>query len=345
MKKQVIVDLIRYHVDGNESGFRSQAYDIANEFEQMGDHEIARFIRFQLSGDSWVPQDSCEIDLPGFWQKSTPSDQPLPLPEIIVEDVMGIVNAVAEKRGVNKFLFIGSPGTGKTETAKQIARLLSRDLFILDFTQLIDSHLGETARNISEAFRTMSEGTIAEHSVFFLDELDAIAMDRTNSRDVREMGRVTSAFLKQLDSLDSRIVVIAATNLHKHMDKAIIRRFDAVVDFNRYEKEDLLMVADSLMKHYCAQFKRKQPAKRLYHKVLLLLDSLPYPGDLKNYIKSSLVFSSSDEADSCIRRLYRSVLNGRALTAEELHHRGFTVREIQTLTGVSKSKVARDLRS
>ena len=53
---------------------------------------------------------------------------PLPLPEAISSDVIGIVNAVRRNIGVNKFLFEGMPGTGKTETVKQVARLLQREL-------------------------------------------------------------------------------------------------------------------------------------------------------------------------------------------------------------------------
>ena len=34
MKKKNIINLIRYHAENNEPGFRSEAYEIAKEFEQ-----------------------------------------------------------------------------------------------------------------------------------------------------------------------------------------------------------------------------------------------------------------------------------------------------------------------
>ena len=40
---------------------------------------------------------------------------------------------------MNKFLFYGAPGTGKTETAKHMSRILNRDLFKVDIELLIDS--------------------------------------------------------------------------------------------------------------------------------------------------------------------------------------------------------------
>ena len=35
--------------------------------------------------------------------------------------------------------------------------------------------------------------------IFLFDEIDALALDRTNSHDLREMGRATSTLLKGLD--------------------------------------------------------------------------------------------------------------------------------------------------
>lgn len=54
-------------------------------------------------------------------------------------------------------------------------------------------------------------------------------MNRMNNNDLREMGRVTSTFLKELDSLSSDVLLIATTNLVNSFDKALLRRFDAKI--------------------------------------------------------------------------------------------------------------------
>ncbi|VEU59335.1 hypothetical protein [Mesomycoplasma neurolyticum] len=64
------------------------------------------------------------------------------LPTTILDDIKGIINAIKHNVGVNKFLFYGQPGTGKTESAKQITKLLDKGLWIVDTNSLIDSHLG-----------------------------------------------------------------------------------------------------------------------------------------------------------------------------------------------------------
>ena len=56
------------------------------------------------------------------------------------------------------------PGSGKTEAAKNVARLLDRNLFIVNFENLIDSKLGQTNKNIINAFKEINS---LENSFFF----------------------------------------------------------------------------------------------------------------------------------------------------------------------------------
>jgi hypothetical protein len=49
MKKRDIVNLIRYHVEGNENAFREEVYGIANEFDASGDNALAEYIMALMS--------------------------------------------------------------------------------------------------------------------------------------------------------------------------------------------------------------------------------------------------------------------------------------------------------
>lgn len=116
----------------------------------------------------------------------------------------------------------------------------------VDFEQLIDSRLGETAKNVSILFDEINHLAFGK-IIILMDEIDALVLDRINVNDLREMGRVTSAFIKELDRLNENVVIIATTNLFSNFDKAIVRRFDATVSFDRYSKEDLIEIADELL--------------------------------------------------------------------------------------------------
>ena len=158
------------------------------------------------------------------------------------------------------------------------------------------------------------------------------------------MGRVTSTVLKELDTLNDQVCLVATTNLATHFDKAFLRRFDIVINFNRYTEEDLIEVADVLLDFYLNRYKRSDKKRELFHKILRLMQPLPYPGDLKNMIKTSIVLSSEEEHLSYLKRLYQKITEGGELSIEDLRRKGFTVREIETVTGISKSRVARTLK-
>ena len=344
MKKKNVLNLIRYHSEGNDIGFRTEAYEIAKDFDASGDYQLSEYIMALLSNaNTFVPQieekDCCFLE-----KRSTNNNDPLPLPESIQTDIIGIVNAITHNAGINKFLFEGKPGTGKTETARQLARILERDLYYVDFTNLIDSKLGQTQKNIVTLFKEINTFSRPDKIIVLFDEIDAIALDRTNAQDLREMGRATSTILKGFDSLDERVVVIATTNLFKHFDKALIRRFDAIINFDRYTKEDIIEIAEVLLNVYLEKFKSASRNLKLFKKIMGLMNPIKTPGDLKNIIKTSLAFSRPGDGYDYLKRLYFSITETNAMQLKVLQEQGFTLREIEILTGISKSQAARDLK-
>ena len=294
------------------------------------------------NANTFVPQLN-EFQM-SFFEKITISNEPLPLPESIEQDIIGIVHAIGRNSGINKFLFQGAPGTGKTESVKQIARILDRELYAVDFSTIIDSKLGQTQKNIRELFRELASLTYPERVIILFDEIDAIALDRTNSNDLREMGRVTSSLLRELDRLDERLVLIATTNLFAYFDKALIRRFDYIIDFNRYSKEDLLEISEKLLYVFLNKYKCNGRNVRLFRKIINIMEPIPYPGDLKNLIRTSIAFSDPSNDYDYLRRLYTEITGNRDIDLKTLQKYGFTVREIEILTGISKSQVARELK-
>lgn len=344
MKKQEVLNLIRYYAEDNDAGFRDTAYGIADEFDKAGDSQLAEYIMATLSNtNTFVPQ--AESDSFQFVQRvQLENDATLPLPDSIKDDLLGVVNAIRHNMGINRFLFEGAPGTGKTESVKQIARILKRDLFQVSIDELIDSHLGETAKNISQLFKEINQLSQPSRVIILFDELDSLAMDRTNSHDVREMGRATTAFLKGLDSLNPQVALIGTTNLIQSFDKALLRRFNSIINFNRYTQQDLLEIAGLLLEKTLARFPNTGRNVRLVRKIMALMPKLPYPGDLKNLIETSVAFSDPDKKFDYIPRLYRAVTQMDPKDLSKLEKQGFTIREIELLSGVSRSTVSRELR-
>lgn len=157
------------------------------------------------------------------------------------------------------------------------------------------------------------------------------------------MGRVTSSVLKGLDGLSESIVLIATTNLYSKFDKALTRRFDSVINFNRYSRDELIEVAESQLNYFLGKFKFAGRNVRLFRKVISTMEEIPYPGELRNLIKTSLAFSDPNSEYDYLKKLYQSV-SSKGSDLKTLQKSGFSTRDMEILTGISKSQIARDLK-
>lgn len=142
---------------------------------------------------------------------------------------------------VNSTLLYGESGTGKTTFGKYVAYKLGLPFCYLNFTNLIDSYMGGTSKNISKAFSY----ALANPCVLMLDEIDCISMKRTgsNSGTTGEQSRITIALMQEFDKLPNDVVVIGATNIKDSIDSALLRRFSTkheVLLFSDLEKEEMI---------------------------------------------------------------------------------------------------------
>ena len=141
------------------------------------------------------------------------------------------------------------------------------------------------------------------------------------------------------------MVLIATTNLYGSLDKALSRRFDAIIDFGRYTREDLLDIAGALLGGLLQRFRGAGRDMRLFRKIMAQMEEIPYPGELKNMLKSALAFSSPDNPYDYMRRLYAQACPGLPVgDLARLREQGFTMREIEKLSGVPRSTVSRELK-
>lgn len=343
MKKKNVINLIKYHTENKDQEFRNEAYEIAQDFLRSGDDELAHYVMSILSKiNVFMPQ--CIDGTSDFFKINEDYAETFKLPHSIEKDIFGIINAIRYGANVNKYLFVGDPGTGKTEACKQIARILNRKLYFVQFDEIVDSKLGQTSKNIVRLFDDINALKNPNEIIILFDELDAISLDRINSNDLREMGRVTSTLLRMLDNLDRRITLIATTNLYEKFDKALIRRFDYIVNFNNYSNDELVEVGNSILENEVNKYKGLKIDARLSNKIFKMCKDIPYPGDLKNIIRSSIAFSDLSKPYGYMATLYQKI-TGEDLSNDfkKLKEQGFSVREIEKLTGISKSSVSRGI--
>jgi SpoVK/Ycf46/Vps4 family AAA+-type ATPase len=119
-------------------------------------------------------------------------------------------------------LLYGPPGCGKTFLAKAVAGELQAQFLHVSVADVFDMYIGNTERNIHELFET---ARAAAPCVLFLDELDALGVKRTLTRNSGTRTSVNQ-LLTELDGVGSEnegVYVLAATNHPWDVDPALRR--------------------------------------------------------------------------------------------------------------------------
>jgi len=133
-------------------------------------------------------------------------------------------------------LFSGPPGTGKTETVYQIARLTGRDIMMVDISETKSMWFGESEKIIKEIFtRYRNYVEDAEITpILFFNEADAVIGKRktvASSTVAQTENTIQNIILQELENLNG--ILIATTNLTQNMDKAFERRFLYKIEFKK----------------------------------------------------------------------------------------------------------------
>jgi proteasome regulatory subunit len=142
-------------------------------------------------------------------------------------------------------LLHGPPGTGKTMLAKAVANQTDATFIKMAGSELVHKFIGEGAKLVRDLFELARQ---QEPAVVFIDEIDAIAAKRTESKTSgdAEVQRTMMQLLSEMDGFDQRgdISIIAATNRFDMLDRAILRpgRFDRLIEVPKPDFEGREMI-------------------------------------------------------------------------------------------------------
>lgn len=238
-----ITALVRSHASGDEDTFYSVALQVAAREARQGHHRLAADIKKAVdSSRRRTPSPLAEVtqmprqagELSELLERTQPNVHLRDL--VIGADLAAQVTQVIQEQRqrsvliengftpMHRLLLEGPPGTGKTMTASVIASELSLPMCTIRLDSLLSKFMGETASKLRAVF----EAIASERAVYLFDEFDALGADRSGN-DVGEARRILNTFLVLLEEASTDSIIIAATNHRTILDRALFRRFDAVL--------------------------------------------------------------------------------------------------------------------
>lgn len=147
-------------------------------------------------------------------------------------------------------LFYGTPGTGKTELAQQLAITTKRDLMQVELATLRDKFVGESEKQIKEIFDKYRALVRSQERapILFFNEADAIFGNRMENtqRSVDKMeNAIQNIILQEMEQLEG--IMICTTNLTTCLDKAFDRRFLFKLEIEKPTNEVRKLIWQSML--------------------------------------------------------------------------------------------------
>lgn len=246
--------LVKSHSSGDDEGFYAVALQVAAKAARQGHHRLARELkdlvdaaRRQSSGTVVTPIAQPRGEISDLVSAEFPQ---VGLRDLVVDDGVRtqLENLLAEQRQrhrlmdqgfhpMHRLLLEGPPGTGKTMTAAVIAHELDLPLLTIRLDSVLSKYLGETGSKL----RLLFDAVASQRAVYLFDEFDALGGDR-GGNDVGEARRILNSFLVFLEQASPESIVIAATNHRTILDRALFRRFDAVISYRPPTADEAITV-------------------------------------------------------------------------------------------------------
>lgn len=140
---------------------------------------------------------------------------------------------------MNRLLFYGASGTGKTYLSKALSNYMDYYMLYVDIAQALSD--GSVSHAISDTFYLANK---YERVLLMYDECDSIAFSRESGATSETSRRACNSIFQQLDQMKPSVVFISATNLRHKLDPAYMTRFNLQLEFNKPE----LSIEDTLKK-------------------------------------------------------------------------------------------------
>jgi hypothetical protein len=209
-------------------------------------------------------------------------------------------------------IFHGMPGTGKTESAIQIAVRTGRDILKVDLSKIRNKYVGESEKNIRGIFDDYRAACKKDGPtpILLFNEADAVLGRRivVNASTDQMNNSMQNILLEELEVFQG--ILIATTNLSINLDEAFERRFTYKFQFGRAGKEALRSVWHS----YFPDIDPKVVER-------LVADHDLSPAQIGNLAKKTEILRLVEEEESTGYEFFRDLIREESLHGNDQKNR------------------------
>jgi SpoVK/Ycf46/Vps4 family AAA+-type ATPase len=249
IKTDLIISLIRSHVNGDDTQFRRIAMQMSAAEAKAGHSLVASSIHEAINSTIRLQP----LKFKSLNEEMTDllmiADKRFSMKDMVVSfDIKNKIDRVLKEyiaqdklhkynlENRRKLLLYGVSGTGKTMTAEILAHELNLPFIIVRTEKVVTKFMGETGLKLGKIFDTIA----SIPAVYLFDEFDAIGAQRGMDNEVGEQRRILNTFLQLLERDSSSSIIIAATNNVDVLDKALFRRFDDAIEYTLPERNEII---------------------------------------------------------------------------------------------------------
>lgn len=190
------------------------------------------------------------------WEKKTLEKRDFSdvyLPNKIMQNLELFTGLYTKKGEIMRYLFAGTPGTGKTEATIAIANILKQQGVTIIKTVVCDA--------LKEKIELAE---LLAPSLIILDDLDLSLGSRSKGGFSRSLGTFLDA-MDGTDKISAGVGIIATTNSIELLDEAASRpgRFDKLMSFDEITKENIHKLILKSLKHNFNHGK-SHPASKIF---------------------------------------------------------------------------------
>ncbi len=146
-------------------------------------------------------------------------------------------------RPVDRLLFYGPPGNGKTMASQWLAKQIGCPLYRVRCESLVNAYLGQTTSNVGNLMAWLER---TAQCVVLFDEVEMLfqSRERSNGNVGRELNNAMGVFWQYLDRWQAPTLFVLATNMRDRLDPALLSRIDLQLEFGPPSREQAAGVAN-----------------------------------------------------------------------------------------------------